>query len=106
MKDCDAWKDENNLRVKGVLQGLEEENMTPVFGPFVWSAAGAPVDDAVVDKLLGDLEKDFKNAGSIDGVAIMFHGATVTKTRAKSCWRARLARVRRRCCRSGVCRRA
>ena len=70
MKDGDAWKDENNLRVKGVLQGLEEENMTPVFGPFVWSAAGAPVDDAVVDKLLGDLEKDFKKAGSIYGVAI------------------------------------
>ena len=85
VKKRGEWDDDKNHRIQGVFKGMEEENMRPVFGPCFWSASGAPVADEVIDEFLNCLEEDLKHAGKIDGVAIMFHGATVSKSREDVC---------------------
>ena len=68
----------NVTRLKGVLKGMEEENMSPIFGSYFWSSPGSPVADEVIKEFIETIEKELRSAGKIDGVAIMFHGATVS----------------------------
>ena len=81
----DLAKDENNAQLKGVLRGIQEENMIPVFGTYFWASPGAIVSDSVVDSLLNKIAKDLSDQNAIDGIAIIFHGATVSETREDVC---------------------
>ena len=86
IKEKDAFaKDENNSRLKGILKAMKEENMSPVFGTYYWASSGATLEDAVVDSLLEKIQNDLKNIEKVDGIAIIFHGATVSETREDVC---------------------
>ena len=81
----DLAKDENNAQLKGVLKGIQEEQMIPVFGTYFGASPGATVSDSVVDSFLDKIAKDLRSEEAIDGVAILFHGATVSETREDVC---------------------
>ena len=86
IKKKEFLANDNNTRLEGILRGIEEENMVPLFGTYFWAAPGATVADCVVAALLNEIEKDLlKEYEKIDGVAIIFHGATVSETREDVC---------------------
>ena len=87
IKKSGEWDNDDALGVRGALKAMAEDDMTPVFGPYFWSmsGAGAPLKDELINELFVRLEQDLKTAGQIDGVSIIFHGATVSETREDVC---------------------
>ena len=77
--------DANNAQVQGVLKGIQEEDMTPIYGVYFRATPGATLLDEVLETFLNKLEADLKTVGEIDGVAIVFHGATVSQTHEDVC---------------------
>ena len=85
IQERESLKLSNNERVKGIVKALAEEKMEAVWGPCFWASPNGPLSDEVVDLLLQKIGKDLKNIGKIDGIAIIFHGATVSETSEDVC---------------------
>ena len=81
----DLKTERENAQLNGVLKGMQVENMVPIFGTLFWATPGAIVADEVVEDFLQRVENDLKTIGEFDGVAIIYHGATIAETQEDAC---------------------
>ena len=75
----------SGVTIKGALKIFQENNIQPIAGTYMRAGSGGPVEHAIVADLMKKIAKDIQQAGKIDGVLFVLHGATVSDTSEDVC---------------------
>ena len=67
------------VTVFGMLNVLRENNITPVCGAVMRAGSGAPLKNDVAENFIKNTLESIKNAGDLDGVLLVLHGATLSE---------------------------
>ena len=67
------------VTVFGMLNVLRENNITPVCGAVMRAGSGAPLKKDVAENFTKKTLESIKNAGELDGVLLVLHGATLAE---------------------------
>lgn len=67
------------VTVFGMMNVLKENNIAPVCGIVMRAGSGGPLKKEVPENFIRKTVESIKNAGSIDGVLVVLHGATLSE---------------------------
>jgi len=80
----DLYKNQRGA-VSGIIDGIEQGGGEVVPSVFIYALAGGRVSDQVLQRVLDSLRRHIAEAGPLDGVCAMLHGATCTETDNDAC---------------------